>query len=152
MRNIYKSILYITLTLLILSACDREDDIDEIFTGKTWYMNGARISGKKLNSEISNFYTAAGKNAYYISFSSKTFKGSLSEGADFSGTWSANGKKQTVKLNITSAPTLSNQFDKDIYKIISSITAYQSGSDFLWLKKNSDNYVMFGNSRTKVYN
>ena len=135
------------LVLLAYTACDREDDIDEIFVGKTWYMNGATISGNKLNSDVRNFYTDAGTNAYYITFSSQTFKGMLTNGDSFSGTWSANGKKQTIKMKTTQTPTASTPFDKQIYYIITGATSYKSGADFLQLKKDGDNVLMLGNQR-----
>ena len=55
-----KNIFYIYFSLLALTACSNEDDIEEIFIGRTWYMNGATINGMKLNSDIKNFYTDAG--------------------------------------------------------------------------------------------
>ena len=48
------------LSLLTLFSCNKEDDIETIFVGRTWYMNGATINGLKLNSDIKNFYTEAG--------------------------------------------------------------------------------------------
>ncbi len=137
----------IILTLLVCTACENEDDIDEIFVGKTWYMNGGTVSGKKLNSDIRNFYTDAGVNAYYITFSSQTFKGMLTSGDSFSGTWSANGKRQTIKLKMTETPTASTPFDKQIYYIIANATSYKSGADFLQLKKDGDNVLLMGNQR-----
>ena len=34
----YIQLLLVTLFLPALSACDQEDDVIDIFTGKTWYM------------------------------------------------------------------------------------------------------------------
>lgn len=135
------------LAILACAACENEDDIDEIFTGKTWYMNGGIISGKKLNSEVQNFYTDAKTDAYYITFSSQTFKGKLTNGDSFSGTWSANGKKQTIKLKLTEAPAASSPFDKQIYYILAGATSYRSGADFLQLRKDGDNVLYLGNRR-----
>ena len=140
------------IVLLSFSSCEQEDDIEEIFVGKTWYMNGATINGKRLNSEIKNFYTEAGENAYYISFSAGTFRGVLSSGVTFSGTWEADGKRQSIKINITDKPDTSITFDKQIYNIISSLSSYSSGADFLHLSKDSDNTLYLSTSRSKVYN
>ncbi|MDE5999961.1 MAG: hypothetical protein K2H04_07855, partial [Bacteroidaceae bacterium] len=82
-RNLLKIVqvaFSLGLALLTCTACENEDDINEIFVGKTWYMNGGTIGGKKLNSDIRNFYTDSGTNAYYITFSSQTFKGMLTNG------------------------------------------------------------------------
>lgn len=147
-----KNIFYIFFSLLVLTACSNEDDIDEIFIGRTWYMNGATINGMKLNSDIKNFYTDAGESAYYISFSAGTFTGVLSEGVFFSGTWSADGKKQTILIDIKQKPNTQTIFDKQIFNIISSANSYNSGADFLHLKEDNQNLVLFGSSRNKIYN
>lgn len=147
-----KNILYIFFSFLVLTACSNEDDIEEIFIGRTWYMNGATINGMKLNSDIKNFYTDAGERAYYISFSAGTFTGVLSEGVFFSGTWSANGKEQTILMTIKQKPNTQTTFDKQIFNIISSASSYNSGADFLSLKEDSQNLVLFGSSRSKIYN
>lgn len=150
-----KIALNISLVLLLLlsfTSCSQEDDIKEIFVGKTWYMNGGVINGMKLNSEIKNFYTDAGEGAYYISFSTDTFQGVLSSGVTFAGTWSADGKNQSIKFNVTQKPNTTLLFDKQIYNIISEPSSYSSGADFMHLSKDGDNTVYFGISRSKVYN
>lgn len=152
MRKLHPHFLYLLLLALTLTACNNEDDLDDIFVGKTWYMNGATINGLKLNSEISNFYTDAGEGAYYITFSSQTFQGMLSAGVNFSGTWTADGKNQSITLNISNKPATTTTFDKQIYNILSATTSYKSGADFLQLKQDNQNLVLFGDSRNKVYN
>lgn len=158
MQNM-KKILSTLLTLIailtalpLITACSNEDDIDEIFIGRTWYMNGATVNGKKLNSEIKNFYTPAGSKAYYITFSSGTFTGMMSEGKPFSGTWEADAGKQTLTLKLTKTADLDTPFDKQIYNIVANTTRYTSGADFLQLKQDNDNIVLFGASRDKVIN
>ena len=153
-RQIIASVALTVMLLFTfgLSSCSREDDLDEIFVGRTWYMNGAKVNGLKLNSEIKQFYTDAGESAYYISFMSGTFQGALSAGVTFAGTWSADGKKQTIQLNVTTKPATTSTFDKQIFNIISSASSYNSGADFLQMDKDDNNYVMFGSSRNKVYN
>ena len=146
------NISLVLLTLLSFASCATEDDIEEIFIGKTWYMNGATVNGMRLNSEIKNFYTDAGEGAYYISFSAGTFQGVLSSGVTFAGKWSADGKKQTMRFDITSKPNTTSTFDKQIYIIISAPSSYSSGADFLHLSKDGSNTVYFSTSRSKVYN
>ena len=155
MRHI-THILFATATIISILAfftsCSNEDDIEEIFIGRTWYMNGATVNGLKLNSDIKNFYTSAGPNAYYISFAPSTFKGVMAEGKTFSGTWQADGKNQTITLKVTTPASLDTPFDKQIYNIIVNTTRYTSGADFLQLKQDGGNIVIFGASRTEVIN
>lgn len=136
----------------LFSSCNDEDDIEEIFIGKTWYMNGATVNGLRLNSEVKNFYTEANDGAYYITFSNGTFNGMMSAGDPFSGTWKADGKKQTITLDVKNAPNVSSTFDRQIYSIVKSTTSYSSGSDFMKLKADKQNEVYFGSSRNKVIN
>ena len=145
-------LLSLALTLLTLTACSREDDIEEIFTGKTWYMNGAIINGMRLNSDVTNFYTDAGEGAYYITFSGSTFNGELSDGNVFSGTWSANGKNQTITLQFTTSPNADTVFDQQLRSVLTSISNYSSGADFLQLKKDGHNVLFLGNTRSRVIN
>lgn len=145
--------LFIVLTALtLLASCTREDDISEIFVGRTWYMNGATINGMKLNSEVRNFYTEANEKAYYISFSSGSFQGMLSPGVSFGGTWKADGKKQHITFTFIQKPSTELPFDKQIYNILSTVASYESGTDFLKLQEDKQNTVVFGSSRNKVYN
>ena len=141
------NILSLLLLVLTFSSCSLEDDLDEIFYGQTWYMNGATINGMKLNSDVKNFYTDTGTNAYYVSFSSNTFQGTLSAGVTFSGTWTADGKKHTIALTVTQKPNADTAFDKQIYNILSAVTSYESGAEFLLLKEDGDNQIFFGSSR-----
>lgn len=141
-------LLYIMLTSLIFSACSREDDINEIFYGKTWYMTNIVINGT-FSQEMRNFYSVA--NTYHITFSAGTFNGVLSEGVNISGTWSADGKHQTIHLTPDAVNNLSH-FDSQIYHILEDVTAYSSGAEFLHLADANGNKILFGISRTIIYN
>lgn len=151
MRRIL-NIPLLLLTLFTFISCSQEDDTEEIFVGKTWYIDGAIINGKRLNDEVKNFYTDAGEGAYYISFSYTTFQGVLYSGATFAGTWEADGKRQTITFKITDKPNTTSTFDKQIYNIISTPSSYSSGADFLHLSKDNDNILYLSTSRSKVYN
>ena len=105
-----KTILALMVTLLALTACNKEDDIDEIFVGRTWFMTGIAYNGANNSSETRNFYTDTDRNCYFITFSSNTFQGKLSSGVTISGTWQANGKHQTITLNLQQKPSLDNLF------------------------------------------
>lgn len=146
MRRI-QTILTITLTLLILSACKREDDIDEIFVGRTWYMNGVVINGVTNSKETQNFYTDTDRSCYFISFSSGTFQGCLSSNVAFSGTWQVDGKHQTITLRLTEKPNTDNLFDNQLLNILSSVISYTSGAEFMHLNDNNQNTIRFGKFR-----
>ena len=140
-------ILYLTLTLLAVASCKNEDDVEEIFTGKTWYMNGLVINGITSSEETKKFYTEEGQGAYYITFASSTFNGKLSSGVTFSGTWEADGKHQTIALHLQQKASSSLVIDKQIYNILSNVTSYSSGASFLYLNDKNHNTLRLGDFR-----
>ena len=142
-----QTIFTITLTLILLSACNSEDDIEEIFVGRTWYMNGIVINGTTSSEETKHFYNDTDNNCYYIKFSSGTFQGKLSSGVAFSGTWQADGKHQTITLRLKDRPNADLPFDRQILNILSSVTSYKSGANFMHLNDNNQNTIRFGNIR-----
>ena len=140
-------ILYITTALLVLTACSKEDDIDEIFVGRTWYMNGIVINGITSSEGTKNFYKETGTNSYFITFSANTFQGKLSSNATFSGTWKADGKHQTITLHLQEKPDTDLLFDKQLLNILSNVDTYISGADFMHLNDNNHNTIRFGTIR-----
>ena len=48
----YIQLLLVTLFVPVLSACDQEDDVIDIFTGKTWYMTYIAVEGQKQNVRL----------------------------------------------------------------------------------------------------
>ncbi len=146
-----KYILTLIIPLLFLTSCSQEDDLDEIFNGKTWYMNGGMINGMKLNSEVKTFYSY-GNDAYKVYFGAGVFQGSLSKGINFAGTWTANGKKQGITMTFTEKPSTSVPFDKQIANIIANATSYNSGAEFLEIRQDANNSIMLCIDRNKIYN
>lgn len=144
--NKITNILLLLIVTLTLTTCNREDDLDEIFVGKTWYMNGGKFNGKAMNTDVKNFYNQ--KNTYYITFKTEsTFQGMLNSGATFSGKWSADGKKHNIYMQFDSKPQISSDFDQQIYNVLKAVTSYDSGATFIFLKQDKDNMVMFGITR-----
>ncbi len=139
-----KTILALMVTLLALTACNKEDDIDEIFVGRTWFMTGIVINGTTSSEETKNFYKDTDANCYYITFSSDTFQGKLSSGVAFSGMWQADGKHQTITLRLKEKPSPDVLFDKQLINILANAHSYSSGADFLHLNDNNQNTIRFG--------
>ena len=145
--KVMKTIFTITVMLLALTACNNEDEIDEIFVGKTWYMTGIVINGTTSSEETKNFYKDTDANCYYITFSSNTFQGKLSSGVAFSGTWQADGKHQTITLRWKEKPSPDVLFDKQLINILTNAHSYSSGADFLHLNDTNQNTIRFGTIR-----
>lgn len=145
--KVIKTLFTLAVALLALTACNNEDDIAEIFVNRTWYMNGIAINGTTSSEETRNFYKDTDSQCYYITFSSDTFYGALSSGITFSGTWNADGKHQKITLHLQQKTASNLIFDKQMYQILSSITSYKSGADFLQLYDDNQNIIRLGTMR-----
>lgn len=138
-------ILSLFFSLFSLASCERTDDIDEIFYGKTWYMNGGTLNGKGMNTDVKSFYETL--DSYYIIFTPNTFKGKMANDAPFSGKWTVDGKKHEITLYFDSKPTVHSDLDQQIYDVLKSAKEYESGATFLFIRQDRSNIVMFGPSR-----
>ena len=126
--------------LTCLFSCNRDDDFDALFYGRTWYMLGAKINGQVLNSEVKGFY-AYGSEAYQISFTANTFIGTLSSGVTFAGNWTGDKSKRTLEFNVTQQPTTSLTFDKNIFGILKSVAYYKGDENVMTIYADEDNYI-----------
>ena len=137
-KIIFFSSLLITL---ILCSCKREDDINVIFDGKTWYINGVTVNNKDANQEDMTKLYQSGKDYYRIAFSSNTFIATMSEGIVFTGKWSANGKTQEVSMSIDDKPSAATTLDNTIISLIEKTKSYEGDSHVLLLKKDKNNFI-----------
>ncbi len=143
--KIFNYIYILTMTLLCVS-CSKEDDLNELFIGKKWLMTGATINGNVMNSEVKNLYQS-GTSAYFINFATSSFNGTLSEGTNISGNWSADGEKKSMTLSITQTSGNISVFDKNLYTILKNIKKYEGDSNIMILKQDDDNYIRFSANR-----
>lgn len=117
-----KHIIPILLLLPMLSACNQEDDVIEIFTGKTWRLNFI-IDSKGDNCTDSYFTNVTdaiwkasmdklseGRN-FTINFSGAEIDGDVIGTCDgwatttaISGNWQANGKNNSFKITGQDGP------------------------------------------------
>lgn len=142
----YICLITLALTTLLISSCSQEDDINEIFIGKTWYMTGGRLNGSALNTEVANFYT--NPEAYVMIFQAGTFTGTLSSGVTFSGTWQVNAQNRKMSLNISRSTSMSLPFDNNVYTVLKNITYYKGDSNYLELFQDNNNFIRFSNTRS----
>lgn len=143
----YINILFIlAVALFTFSSCLREDDINEIFVGKTWYMVGGELNGQALNTEVKSFYQE-GAQAYNITFQANTFTGTLSSGSTFSGHWNVDAKSRRLSLIINKAANTSLTFDHNIYAVVKNINYYEGDSNVLILYQDRENFIRLNNER-----
>lgn len=129
-------------------SCDTEDDINSIFVGNTWYVNGFTINGKSAGGdEIKTLYADA--NAFSIYFSSSnSFNGMLSTGCTISGNWVANGKNQTIAFSFKnpSCPD-SSPIGKTVFNILKNAGKYSGDINIIEIKIDNKNLIRLTRSR-----
>ncbi|MBO4984673.1 MAG: DUF4847 family protein [Bacteroides sp.] len=165
MKVTSKRITYLLLLLIIplFTACDNEDDLVTIFTGKTWKLSRLTTPGsvaqfpqdfwqteEAYNSSMQAFQ---GEKNYTLNFEGVELNGELSgtsvsgKGikATLSGYWTANGKDNSfsisnIRINTTESDPLAKVY------IAGLQTAYKYEGDanslVLYFKYNNKDMIM----------
>lgn len=141
-----RKILFLLISVLVFHSCTLEDDIDEMFVGKTWYMTGAKFNGTEINSDVKNFYTY-GREGYKLTFQSSTFIGEFSTGDKFSGKWNVDPKARTMYFIISEKPAKFTSFDHSIFAVLKDVKYYKGDSHTLELHSDKDNLIRFNHER-----
>lgn len=146
-----KYTLYILYTLMAVMAgmtsCKKTDDIDQIFTSKTWYMTSGMIQGQPITGEnLKKFFTS--DKTYVLNFGSGALSGALSAGLSLNGAWAADGKTNDMKLQFTGSPTAENPFDSNLLNILRNVVRYSGDENIVTLYADGDNYIGFSSKRS----
>lgn len=105
------SILLLAAVLPLLGSCDREDDVMEIFTGKTWKLSYIALEGtnepydfwgENTTAKENSLKALAQTNSFTLEFEGvaqgETVSGNFNARvirASIEGTWQADGKERT---------------------------------------------------------
>ena len=136
--------MLLVLSLLpLLSSCDNEDDVIGIFTGKTWKLS--RLTNKDSNRQ---FYSglwqdekAARKSRealktegnFTLNFEGTELDGELM-GTSVNGTWSADGKSQSLNFNLKiSGSAESDALAKAFISGLQNVYKYEGDANSLTL-------------------
>lgn len=139
LSSIVQTALAIAIAMFTLVGCNDEDDVEMIFAGKQWKITGATINGVSLNSEVKELYA----NPYYINFTQSTFSASLAEGSSMTGTWQAEGKNKTIRMNIASNNSTDNTvLSRNIYSIIKDARYYSGDANVAKIHKDANNFII----------
>ena len=126
---------------MFISSCSQEDDLESIFTGKTWKITGATINGSSIVSdEIKELYSAS--ESYQLYFTNTSFSGILASGSKIEGTWKADGGSRTINFHFnTVVGESSTPLSIKLYHVLQNLTSYTGDSHNLQLKQDKDNFV-----------
>ena len=144
--------LFWTLTLLLsMSACNNEDDVLAIFTGKTWRVtyNPQMMEQTIFNGNtetITNTLNILNKGSNFtISFDGSEIDGAVGgtftatgTNVTFTGEWSADGKSREMTLAIRTPQNYAtirdnNVLGNELLDCLRNITHYEGDSNNLYL-------------------
>lgn len=135
-RKIKWVILALALPLLF-GACDREDDINAIFRGATWYLTYIKDGDKQSEA----------KKKYSIKFVNDNFEANTPGGAVIKGKWYADGESQAFgcsNINITGS-FAGDTIAERMYSILVNAKRYSGTTTWLQIKQNNNTFMQFRN-------
>ena len=160
MRKIYYIICIIAM-LPLFSGCNDADDVETIFTGKTWKLTLIAHDGsnqmanfwgtdtEKMNKSLQILYERSA--SFTIRFEGVTsgddIKGQLSGttvNTPFSGSWSANGRNRDFNATVTGSDD-GDILARNFINGLENATSYDGDSKNLYLiyKEGSATFRMF---------
>ena len=144
-RNILFALL--AICAICLSSCKMEDDITELFEGKTWYITNGYVQGMPISGDDIKTLCAS-PTAYQITFSQQSFIGTLSDGNTFTGKWEANGKTRSFNLSIHQNANTSTMLEQLIYNTLKKTTHYEGDTNIMKFYAEDANYIGFSSKRS----
>lgn len=147
MKRLLQTALITAFAVILTAGCSKEDDIDEIFIGNTWYVRSAMLNGTSLSQkEMNSLYDS--DDSYWIYFDQTTFSGKMDAPSSYSGTWSVDAKNGDISFHITSEVNMNaNTTSRTIYTIIKNASYYKGDSNVLRIYMDKDSYVSFARSK-----
>lgn len=145
-RSIFQ-IVGLLLLLPLFSGCNDSDDLQGIFTGKTWKLTYINLKDKGgwMNgfSEKSIKILNENQESYTITFTGTEEDNRISNGAvkgriitaDLTGTWSANGKNNEFHASVTNVNE-NDDLAKEFIKGLSNASSYIGDDNGLFLYYN----------------
>ena len=135
-----KSITFIILTLsLALTACDKGDDLDEIFMNKNWTLAFFQ-EGVEKNSI---------KGDYKIRFYENVFTVTTPNKSSIEGYWEADNKTHAFrcpkKLRVTSGTIVGDTTAQKMINIFEKATSYSGDANSLQIIEMPNKFMQFHN-------
>lgn len=130
----------ITGLLLLLTACLKEDDVQDIFAnGQQWHWSANYVTsnwdseGNKdpnVDSRIIN--SIENKSNFIVTFNTNGTMSGRGQNFDFSGTWKADGSSRTIEIKLTPSSTPSGT-DAIFFRTLTNAKYYRGDSRLLKL-------------------
>lgn len=161
-KNVFQ-LVGLLLLLPFLAGCNESDDIAAIFTGKTWRLNyitedgghemfnfwgsdkTARENSYKELEEIGNYNIVFEGIADGNVITNGQIRGNVIKSIAVEGKWSANGKDNSFKANVTTGNVNSDILAKNFIEGLNTATSYEgdtNGNLYLKYKAGQRTYRM----------
>lgn len=146
-----RHILYLLIALPLMTGCNNEDDINEIFISGTWNVGNFYNGGDwhKVNDGARPVYTKEedfkALNALTVTFMEDgSLQGKLDNGT-FTAQWKANGEDRTLSIiNIKTSAT-PNGKGKQLIEALKNAAYYKGDSKYLKIApQDKKSYVQLG--------
>lgn len=140
-----------SLCVLLFAGCNREDDIEGIFTGKVWHMAGFYEThdwdNPNMGTPINKYNSLSDLTAYNIELMVDGIAVvTLPERCQLQGRWEADGKSRTFSFSewktVTGDPKKLTGFGKQMYDELFKVGYYQGNSNYIRLFDDSRRYFM----------
>ena len=147
-----RHILYLLLALpLLLTGCEKEDDVNEIFVSGTWNVGNFYNGGdwNKLNDGARPKYTKEedfkALNYLTVTFMEDgTIQGRMNNGS-FTANWKANGDDRTISITQLKTTATPSGKSKELIEALKNAAYYKGDSKVLKLApQDKKSYVQFG--------
>lgn len=158
-RIFNKLIPFVLLTAVLgfsFSACNQEDDVNEIFaSGQTWHWSSSydtsnweddnKVTETLSTSDKQYINSSERQGVFIIQFSDDGTVEGKGESFNFSGTWSANGKDNSININVKADRTPNaGSRDAKFFSEITSARYYRGDSRLIKLfEGNKKHFIQF---------
>lgn len=158
----YMTIVLCLILIPVLSGCNDTDDVQKIFTGKTWRMTnitrGKKDDGKWFTfpgvteKDYESYDPVKGSRAFRISFEGSTLDDVISgkfnnvspSAISINGSWNANARNNDFHANVEKSSSSSGDaLGKYIIEAIQKATSYEGDEYNLFLYYEYNNEVLY---------
>lgn len=162
MMKLHRVPLVLTLLFTLLTVgCDRQDDVEIIFTGKEWHLAGFYQTHDWDNSNagtsINDYNSHSDISAYNVTFYADGMaRVVLPQGCVLTGHWDADGKERTFCISewkvVEGDPKELTGYGKQMYDNMLKVAFYQGDSNYIRLFDETRRYFMQFGDRSKFKN
>lgn len=146
-----KICLLLMLCAVCFTGCNREDDLEGIFTGKVWHLAGFYSTtdwdNQNMGMPISKYNSHSDLEGYNVEFFiDGLVVVTFPQGCKMQGYWEADGLERTFSISdwkvVTGDPAALVGYAKQMYDELRKVAYYQGDSNYIRLFDQSRKYFM----------